>query len=130
MNLLCMVVTISCGGVDEPETGASGSAVPNTAAVVEIHAFTIPAPPGAIRVPLYTDEQLFIDYPVDDYARIVAFYDEWTAVQGQTFRRVEGPDAEPGTMWTNDALDISIVVGLSEDAAGEIIGVVLSAFDQ
>ena len=130
-SVCCIAVTISCGGGDAPDGDVSGEATPSATVAVEIPDFVIPAPPGAIRVPMHTENQLVLDYPVDDYARIVAFYDEWTGSQEQTFNRVASPEAGPGAMWTSDAGDVgqrSIVVALSEDAAREIIGVLLSAF--
>ena len=130
-SVFCIAVTISCGRGDAPDGDVSGEATPSATAAVEIPDFVIPASPGAIRIPMHTENQLVLDYPVDDYARIVAVSDEWTGSQEQTFSGVASPEDGPGAMWTSDAGDVglrSIVVALSEDAAGEIIGVLLSAF--
>jgi hypothetical protein len=96
---------------------------------VEIPDFTIPAPGGALRVLMHTEAQLVIDYPSDELERVVAFYDEWTASQTETYTRL-GSDEEGSVSWDNGELEQgvrSILVVRAGPSDKAFVGVTLSA---
>ena len=124
-SLLCAAAPVSCGGGDGGSANDSGDAAPSEAAGVDIPDFFIPAPPGARTVLPLSETQLVIHYPVDDYDRIVEFYDAWTASQPEDFRRLSDPSA-PGVQWSNDAADGGIrTIVVAPDV--DITSVVLTA---
>ena len=113
--LLVFVGALILGGCSDDDTASTavdndGSETAKTVAGLvnpDLGEFPIPAPPGALREPLFiSSSSIVIDYPGSELQRIVEFYDNWTASQDEDYRKFgdkainwdnSGPQGESST---------------------------------
>ena len=129
LSILAASAPAGCGGQDARLSDAAGEEDPSARAEVEVPDFVIPAPGGALRVLMHTEAQLVVDYPPNELERVVAFYDEWTASQAETYTRLGSGVAE-SVSWDNGEGDQgfrSILVVRAGPSGKTFVGVTLSA---
>lgn len=98
-------VGAGCGGDDDAETQPDATPTVTTPSEPEPEDgtgddFPIDAAPGFTASQRVDDGQLQLEYPADDLERVVAFYEDWTDDDDDTFERFDGDDGSVG--WRND----------------------------
>ena len=115
---LVIVVGAACSGGDESSVDGSGdsdgSPSVETTSVPAVGGedgdFPIPLPPGDGVVVFSTAFDRIVNFPQDEFDRLVAFYDDWTASEPDGYERTEASNG--AVEWSSRGDDLTRVRGI------------------
>lgn len=105
VSLVAVAVIAGCGGGNN----AGGDIVP----------FTMPLPSDAVHENFRADTAIQLFYPAEDYDSIVAFFDDWTASEPETYERFDRTDPTGvGWVWLDDSTAQNRTIDIEKDFDG------------
>lgn len=137
VGLMALALIAGCGGGDDDESsdgdstataaattssGGSGSGGGDT---VDVAAFSMPLPAGAVHENIRTDIGIQLFYPMDDYDEIVAFFEDWTDSEPETYERFDRTNPiGVGWVWLDDSTPQQRTIDVQQSLDAGSFGIV------